>query len=278
MYFKLSLVIKAVLLLITTIINGQDMDLNIINTFLFHPRKSYQEMDEKDIQINVGDSVHVGIRLHLINKSFPTILFFHGNGEIGPEYDDIARVYNQKNINFIIADFRGYGFSTGIPNVENTLSDAHMILDYVLKHLKTQNHSGSLILMGRSLGSVSVLELVKRYPQDFFGLIIESGFADEEPLFKLIGTTAKQAGFKREDGFLNKEKIKKYTGPLLIIHAEQDHIVPFTQGELLYNFCPSTKKKLLPIPNANHNNILAVSFKKYFEEVEKFVKLVSNGL
>ena len=264
--------IQAVLLLITTIIISQDMDLNIINTFLFHPRGSYQEMDEKDLQINVGDSVQVGIRLHLINKSFPTILFFHGNGEIGPEYDDIAQVYNQKNINFIIADFRGYGFSSGIPNVENTLSDAHIILDYVLKHLKTQNHSGSLILMGRSLGSVSVLELAERYPQDFFGLIIESGFADEEPLFKLIGTTAKQAGFKREDGFLNGEKIKKYKGPLLIIHAEQDHIVPFTQGELLYNSCPSKNKKFLPISNANHNNILGVNPQKYFEEVGSFVK------
>ena len=247
------------------------MDLNIINTFLFHPRKSYQEMDEKDIQINVDDSVKVGIRLHLINKSFPTILFFHGNGEIGPEYDDIARIYNKKNINFIIADFRGYGFSSGIPNIENTLSDAHLMLDYVLKYLKTQNYSDSLVLMGRSLGSVSVLELVKRYPQDFFGLIIESGFTDEEPLFKLIGTTAEQVGFKREYGFLNGEKIKKYTGPLLIIHAEKDHIVPFTQGELLYNFCPSTKKKFLSIPNANHNNILGVSFQKYFEEVERFI-------
>ena len=142
----------------------------------------------------------------------------------------------------------------------------------MLKHLKTHNYSGSLILMGRALGSVSVLELVERYPQDFLGLIIESGFADEEPLFKLIGTTAKQAGFKREDGFLNGEKIKKYKGPLLIIHAEQDHIVPFTQGELLYNSCPSKNKNFLPIPNANHNNILGVSPQKYFEEVGVFVK------
>ena len=142
----------------------------------------------------------------------------------------------------------------------------------ILNHLKKQNYSGSLILMGRSLGSVSVLELSKRYPQDFSGLIIESGFADEEPLFTLIGTTAEQAGFERKDGFLNGEKIKEYTGPLLIIHAEQDHIVPFTQGELLYISCPSENKKLLPIPNANHNNILGVSFQKYFEEVENFVK------
>ena len=185
------------------------MDFNFLNTFLFHPRKSHQLIGNNDILIDVDTEIHVGIRLYIASKKSPTILFFHGNGEIVTDYDDIGQVYNQKNINFIIADFRGYGFSTGVPNVKNTLSDAHMILDYVLKHLKTQNHSGSLILMGRSLGSVSVLELAERYPQDFFGLIIESGFADEEPLFKLIGTTAKQAGFKREDGFLNGEKIKK---------------------------------------------------------------------
>ena len=126
--------------------------------------------------------------------------------------------------------------------------------------------------MGRSLGSVSVLELSRRYPHDFSGLIIESGFADEDPLFKLIGTTADQAGFTKEEGFLNGDKIKKYMGPLLIIHAEQDHIIPFSQGKILYNFCSSEKKTLIPIPNANHNNILTVSFQKYFEEVENFVK------
>jgi len=246
------------------------MDLNILSSFLFHPRKSYQDMDEKDIQINVDDSVQVGSRFHLISKSVPIILFFHGNGEIATEYDDIAMVYNQKNINFIIADFRGYGFSSGVPDVQNIQSDAHIILDYTIKHLKEKNYSGHLILMGRSLGSVSVLELSRRYPHDFSGLIIESGFADEDPLFKLIGTTADQAGFTKEEGFLNGDKIKKYMGPLLIIHAEQDHIIPFSQGKILYNSCPSEKKTLIPIPNANHNNILTVSFQKYFEEVERF--------
>ena len=125
--------------------------------------------------------------------------------------------------------------------------------------------------MGRSLGSASVLELAKRYPRDFRGLIIESGFANEDPLFNLIGTSAKQAGFLMKDGFLNGEKIKEYEGPLLIIHAEQDHIVPFNQGELLYHSCPSENKKFLPIPNANHNNILEMSFQLYFDEVERFV-------
>ena len=131
--------------------------------------------------------------------------------------------------------------------------------------------------MGRSLGSVSVLELSKRYPKDFRGLIIESGIADEDPLFKLIGTTAQQVGFSKEDGFLNGEKMKKYDGPLLVIHAEEDHIVPFSQGEALHNYSPSKNKTFIPIPNANHNNILGVSFKMYFDEIEKFVGFVSGS-
>ena len=251
------------------------MDINILNSFLFHPRKAAESLGEKDVLIPVNENSKVGVRFHLVNPKSPNILFFHGNGEIAPEYDDIASVYNQREINFIIADFRGYGFSTGTPSAENTQSDAHIILDFLLKHLKKKNYSGSPILMGRSLGSVSVLELSQRYPEDFLGLIIESGFADEKPLFKLIGITAEQAGFSKEDGFLNGEKIKKYAGPILIIHAEEDHIVPFSQGELLYNLCPSGNKKLLPIPNANHNNILGVSFQKYFEEVERFISKYS---
>ena len=52
------------------------MDLNIINSFLFHPRKSYEEMDEKDVLIEMEDNVLVGTRFHLISQSAPTILFF----------------------------------------------------------------------------------------------------------------------------------------------------------------------------------------------------------
>ena len=54
-------------------------------------------MDENDILIDVEDSVQVGTRLHLINQSTPTILFFHGNGEIGSEYD-VTEYQIQKQI------------------------------------------------------------------------------------------------------------------------------------------------------------------------------------
>ena len=96
------------------------MDMNIINSFLFHTRKSFQEMGDKDMLIEVAKDVKVGIRFHLIDESSPTLLFFHGNGEIVTDYADIVQMYNQTNINFIIASYRRYGFSTGSPNAPNT--------------------------------------------------------------------------------------------------------------------------------------------------------------
>ena len=41
--------------------------------------------------------------------------------------------------------------------------------------------------------------------------------------------------------------------------------------------CPSKNKTLVPVPNANHNNILGVSFKMYFDEIEMFVSAVLRG-
>ena len=62
------------------------MNFNFLNSFLFHPRKSSQPSTEKDVLIDVDDNVKIGSRFHLSNADAPTIIFFHGNGEIVPEY------------------------------------------------------------------------------------------------------------------------------------------------------------------------------------------------
>ena len=246
------------------------MDINIINSFLFHPRKSYQKMQNNDILINIDKNVKIGIRHHMVNNISPNILFFHGNGEIGPEYDEVAQIFNNNNVNFIVSDFRGYGFSTGYPNIENTQKDAHIILEYILDFLSLKSFIGPLIIIGRSLGSVSVLELSKRYPNDFSGLIIESGFVDEKSILELIGLDIK-TNYNQEDGFLHEKKIKKYSGPLLVIHAEEDHIIPFEQAKKIISLSGSKNKKLISIPNANHNNILNINADLYFNEITKFI-------
>ena len=57
------------------------MDINILNSFLFHPRKSTKPISEKDKLIQVNENSKVGVRFHLVNPKASNILFFHGNGE-----------------------------------------------------------------------------------------------------------------------------------------------------------------------------------------------------
>jgi fermentation-respiration switch protein FrsA (DUF1100 family) len=256
--------------------------------FLFHPRPEpagshFQSAGSeirvpgfRDMMIPVQDDVAIGARFHMADTSGGNILFFHGNGEIVADYDELGPVYNQMGINFLAVDYRGYGRSGGEPTVTAMMRDCHVIFDFVQKWLRENNFSGPTVLMGRSLGSASVLELATAYPDLTGGLIVESGFAHAGPLLTLLGIDLAALGFEDKKGFHNVDKIKNFDKPTLIIHAEYDHIIPFSDGQTLYDACPSETKKLLKIPGANHNDIFIRGLQQYLAAVKDIVDTVKG--
>jgi fermentation-respiration switch protein FrsA (DUF1100 family) len=227
--------------------------------------------------IPVAEDVVIGGRFHMTEATAANVLFFHGNGEIVADYDDIAALYNRLGINFLAVDYRGYGRSTGEPTVSAMMRDAHLIYAFARTWLKENAFAGPLIVMGRSLGSASVLELAANHGEELDGLIIESGFAFALPLLKLLGVQVWALGLKEDDGFGNLEKIRAYHGPTLIIHAEYDHIIPFSDGEALWDASSSPDKTLLEIPGANHNDIFLHGIREYFDAIKNLVDKVKNG-
>jgi len=243
---------------------------------LFHPRGESGAGSSGDVTeellIPVEEDVVIGGRFHLADRSAPNILFFHGNGEIVADYDDMGQIYNRVGINFLAVDYRGYGRSTGSPTVTNMMRDAHLIFDWSQNWLEKKGYDGPFILMGRSLGSASVLELSAHYSRRIDGLIIESGFSHIGPLLELLGTNMEDWGIREEDGPLNIEKIRNFDGPTLIIHAENDHIIPFAEGRALYEAVMAEDKTLLKIPGADHNTIFFVGMSEYMEAVGELAK------
>jgi fermentation-respiration switch protein FrsA (DUF1100 family) len=243
---------------------------------LFHPRPEWRgslsDVRGHDVLIPVEKEAVVGARFHLVGKSCPNILFFHGNGEIVADYDDIARLYGHMEINFLPVDYRGYGRSTGRPTITAMMRDCHVIFGYVKNWLSKNGHSGPLIPMGRSLGSACALELSMHHAGEIDGLIIESGFAYVGPLLRLMGLSIEALGISEEEGFRNIEKIRLFHKPTLIIHGERDQIIPFSEGQALYTSCGSSDKSLVQIPGADHNNIFVSGLSKYMEAIKEFVK------
>ncbi len=257
--------------------------------FLFHPRteppgSAVQATGserlfavEKDILIPVEEDVVIGARFHMAKRSGANILFFHGNGEIVADYDELGPVYNQLGINLLAVDYRGYGRSTGKPTVTAMMRDCHVIFEYVRDWLQQNNFPGPIILMGRSLGSASVLELAAAGAEFIDGLIVESGFAYAAPLLQLLGIDLEALGFEEEKGFRNIDKIRKFNKPTLIIHAEFDHIIPFSDGQALYTASPSPDKLFLKIPGANHNDIFMRGLQEYLKAVKNIVERVNTN-
>ena len=219
--------------------------------------------------IPVEEEVVVGGRFHMASgASAANILFFHGNGEIVADYDDMGPMYNQMDSNFMAVDYRGYGRSTGQPTVTAMMRDAHAIFEYVSTWLDKAGFNGSLVVMGRSLGSASALELAYHYGDQVEGLIIESGFAYMGPLLKLLGIDMESLGIIEEEGVENIRKIRSFNKPTLVMHAERDHIISFSEGQALHDASGASLKRLLKIPGANHNDIFFRGMKEYMEAVK----------
>lgn len=252
------------------------LDSRSVLSVTFHPRREWSTAGNGDFQtldIPVETDVTVGGRFYEAGKSRPTLLFFHGNGEIVADYGDIAALYTRIGLNFMPVDYRGYGRSTGQPTIRAMLADARAIFKHAQQWLSSRNHTGPLIVMGRSLGSASALELASTYPAELAGLIIDSGFADAVALLVRLGATPPPEGFADHE-LRQEQKIAAYDGPTLIIHGTADFIIPCTDADALYRASPGPRKRLLKIAGAGHNNLMMVGMQDYMKAVAELVESV----
>ena len=249
------------------------LDVPSIAGTMFYPRKAYSPCPGNafDLMMPVAEGVEVAVRFYPQDVKQPAILYFHGNGEVIYDYDDIAPIYNRLGINLILADYRGYGSSGGTPNFTAVCQDAKVILTSVKEELARRGFRSELWIMGRSLGSLSALELAASCPDRIKGLIIESGFANVARIMKNSGRIPKGTPLTQFDQEC-LHMVKSITVPTLILHGAEDQLVPYREAEDLYENLGSADKKLVAIPRAGHNDIMFVGMKQYFGEIVAFLE------
>jgi len=242
--------------------------------YIFYPREDSTLCPENafDLLAPVDDHVSIHCRFYIGNQKWPWILFFHGNGEVVSDYDEIAPVYHQRRLNLVVADYRGYGNSNGVPTLTDLVQDAHAILREIKKELSKRGLRSDLWIMGRSLGSVSAFELAYRYQDAIRGLIIESGFSSVVRIIMHLGVPIHEVNLEKIDQEC-LEMIHKIFIPTLIIHGERDTLVPLREAKDIFNHLGTDKKELLIIPSANHNDIMLVGFQKYFDAIQRFIEM-----
>jgi fermentation-respiration switch protein FrsA (DUF1100 family) len=257
----------------------EKLDRPEVTAALFYPRQDTTPTPAgaQDHGVEVETGVALGVRSFLTaDPAAVNLLFFHGNGEVVADYDDVGPQYTAQGINFLAADYRGYGYSTGTPTVSSMLQDAHRVLGWARDWLANEGRTGHLVVMGRSLGSVSAIELAAS-EEAVAGLIVESGIARTLPLLRTLGLDVQALGIAEADGFGNLEKIATVQKPTYILHAQHDQIIPLVQAEELQSLCGARSKEFQMIPGADHNNILVLTGKLYFQAIKQFLKRVGKS-
>ncbi len=243
---------------------------------LFFPRREWGGALRagRDLSIPV-ERESLGARFHLLGRGAPSLLFFHGNGEIAADYDALARLFTGAGFNFLVVDFRGYGRSSGRPTASTLVSDAHAAFDFARDWLADGGYGGPLCVMGRSLGSAPALELAARRGHPAVaGLVVESGFANTMGLLETLGVPAGTLGLTEAHGFGNLEKIRAYPGPTLILHGRGDDLIPLSEAEALFEASPARRKRLVVVAGADHNSLFAVGAAQYQEALRAFAEEV----
>ena len=248
-----------------------------ISNVVFYPRKTnIPEKLDSNIQVlelEIDNTISIGGFFFGTKKEYPTILLFHGNGEIAFDYQYISNLFLDCNVNLAVVDFRGYGFSTGEPYYTSLISDAMPIYNAIREWMIEMNYLDSLFVQGRSLGSVCAAEIGSHNPPQLRGIIFESGFAS---IFNMMTNL-----FRVNSPYLTSDSVKEYSNdirvqkfqvPTLIIHGTADWIIPYSESQLLYQNLPNgVDKKIVLIKEAGHNNILSFN-QEYFSPLSDFVQ------
>ena len=240
---------------------------------IFYPRPDHSRPPPgaEDLDIEVASGVRLGARLYTRDRSLPTVLYWHGNGEVASDYDGFADLYHEAGLNLLVVDFRGYGRSSGSPTFEALVADGPAATTVLQALLDEGGYERRRYLMGRSLGSHPALEIAARQADGLAGLIIESGAANMRRMAARAGgaVDAAAAAVLVE---AHDAKIRSIRLPVLILHGEWDELVPLQTAELLYELLADTERKLVVIPGAGHNDIAWVGREQYFAEIEAFTR------
>ncbi|WP_027716785.1 alpha/beta hydrolase [Desulfuromonas sp. TF] len=248
---------------------GELLDHPLITQRYFFPRPSALA---DPLWVDAGD-VRLACHLHQVEGAARTLVLFPGNGEIVDDYlGDFVELIGRMGCSTFLVGYRGYGRSQGQPQLGRMLADVDSIV-------RVAGDPRRLIFFGRSVGSIFAIEAAARFPEAA-GLVLESGIADvlERLLLRVdpeeLGASPEALAGAVAERLDHRRKLARFPGPVLVMHTRHDGLVDVSHGERLYRWAAG-KKQMEVFPRGDHNSIMAVNAREYFDLLERFVEELS---
>jgi pimeloyl-ACP methyl ester carboxylesterase len=226
--------------------------------------------------VDAADGSKLACHYQEVNSGAPTVVYFHGNGEVVADYLPEFPVWmTRAGYNLLLAEYRGYGMSTGRPALAGMLEDVVTII----RSLGVLDRQ--IVLFGRSIGALYALHGVYKCPQ-IAGLILESGVSDiTERFFLRVQPEELRMSSRELVGELKRyfdytQKLAGFQGRTLVLHTRFDELVDVHHAELLYAAAPEPKQ-LHIFEQGGHNDIFLWNREEYMRLVEAFLGHAAMG-
>ncbi|MEZ4527179.1 MAG: alpha/beta hydrolase [Desulfobacterales bacterium] len=155
----------------------------------------------------------------------PAMIFAHGNAELIDFWPDDFMAFTRMGMGVLLVEYPGYGRSQGRPSQKSIARTFAAAYDMLVR--RSDIDSARIVLAGRSIGGGAVCQLAAIRP--CAALILMSAFTGTRPFAKNYLVP----GFLVRDPFDNLAVVKKYAGPVLIMHGERDEVIGFEHGRKL---------------------------------------------
>jgi fermentation-respiration switch protein FrsA (DUF1100 family) len=227
------------------------------NSLFFYPNRT-QILSPDQLGLKYEDVYFLtndGTRLHAWflpaqGRVLGTILFLHGNAQNISTHIMSVRWMPAQGFNVFLLDYRGYGASAGEPSVEGMQED----VDSAIRTLLTRPDvdRDRIVVFGQSLGGAIAIYNVAHSPyrQHIRALVVESVFVSYRQIareklagFWLTWPFQLPLSWTVSDDYSPSEAVVKISPiPLLIIHGDQDPIVPVQHARELYERARAPKQ------------------------------------
>ncbi|XP_060942968.1 monoacylglycerol lipase ABHD12-like [Limanda limanda] len=184
----------------------------------------------------------------------PVFIYLHGNTNTraASHRVGVAKILSALDFHVLVADYRGFGDSTGEPTEAGLTTDAI----YLYKWVKARSGNSLVVFWGHSLGTgVGTNTAVKLIEQGVVldGVILEGAFnSARQPLtdhpftwhyWKIPGARYffPEPWAQNKIIFPTEENLKKMKSPILFLHSEDDHLVPISVAQQMYEVAVSAQ-------------------------------------
>ncbi|MFN0157530.1 MAG: alpha/beta hydrolase [Bacteroidota bacterium] len=240
--------------------------------FVFFPFKEITATPEaiglqfEDVQLTTADGLRLGAWF-IPADSTSVVLFCHGNGGNISSLLEYIKTLHRLGHSVFVFDYRGYGTSEGEPGEGGMYRDVEAAWSY----LATERGftSKKIVVVGLSLGGpVAAYIASQETPQ---ALILQSTFTSL-PAMAARAYPVLPVGLMLRYRYPTVEYLQRVACPVLIIHSQQDEVVPFEHGLALYGVA-RMPKEFLQI-SGGHNDGHVVSAILYESGIREFLTRV----